>query len=85
MKENVTWNGKVYPVRIINLPEEFGYNNPVTVADGNLFKAYAASYEKGDKDAEALNDSLFMILDCGFIEKDPTDEEIIERMIAQGL
>ena len=64
IKSFVEWNGEKFPVRTINLPDE---------------------YEKDNKEAVAIDNSIFFFCDSGFIESDPTDEEIIEYLIKAGI
>lgn len=85
IKSFVEWNGEKFPVRTINLPDEYDYNNPVDVADYDLYQAYEDEYEKDNKEAVAIDNSIFFFCNSGFIESDPTDEEIIEYLIKAGI
>ena len=85
IKSYVEWKGERYPVRMVDLPESWGYSSPVNVAGCSLFHAYEEEYDKDNKEAVAIDNSIFYFFDYGFIESDPTDEEIIERLKKEGI
>ena len=85
IKSYVEWKGERFPIRTIDLPESWGYSSPVNVAECSLFHAYEEEYDKDNKEAVAIDDSIFYFFDDGFIESDPTDEEIIKRLEQEGI
>lgn len=76
------WNGKKFPVREVELPEELG-GFAANVADYELWRAIEAYYLLDD-DARSIDNSIYYYCDSGFIESDPTDEEIVEYLIKNG-
>ena len=74
------WNGKKFPVREIQLPEELGGYN-ANVADVDLWDAIEEDYNNGNSDAHALDNDIYFYCDYGFIENDPTDKEIVDYLI----
>ena len=79
------WKGEKFPVRTITLPESWDYYSPVNVADYELWKAIEEDCDNGNKDAIELDNSIFFFCDSGFIESDPTDEEIIKYLQTTGV
>ena len=77
------WNGKKFPVRKIQLPEELG-GYEANVADVDLWNAIEEDFNNGDSEAHAIDNDLFYYCDSGFIASDPTDEEIIGHLIKNG-
>ena len=77
------WNGKMFPVREIHLPEELGGYN-ANVSDVDLWDAIEEDYNNGNSEAHALDNDIYFYCDYGFIESDPTDEEIVEYLIKHG-
>lgn len=77
------WNGKKFPVRLIQLPEELG-GFETKVSGGDLWDAIENAYNDGDKTANYIDDSIYFYCERGFIESDPTDEEIVEYLIKNG-
>ena len=77
------WDGKKFPVREIQLPEELGGYN-ANVADVDLWDAIEEDYNNGNSEAHALDNDIYFYCDYGFIASDPTDEEIIEYLIKNG-
>lgn len=76
------WNGKKFPVREVMLPEELG-GFVTNVATGELWNAIECAYDANDKKAINIDDSIYFYCEYGFIESDPTDEEIIEYLIKE--
>ena len=74
------WNGKKFPVREVMLPEELG-GFVANVATGELWGAIEDAYYANDKTAINIDDSIHFYCEYGFIESDPTDEEIIDYLI----
>lgn len=74
------WNGKKFPVREVVLPEELG-GFVANVATGELWDAIENAYNDGNKTANNIDDSIYFYCESGFIESDPTDEEIVEYLI----
>lgn len=83
-KSKIEWKGKDYIVREVNLPEKWGYNNPVDVAEEDLWKEIEDSYNNGDKKAESIDNSIFFYCETDFIKSDPTDEELINYIEKYG-
>ena len=54
-KSNLTWKGVCYPIREVNLPESWGYCNPVAVAEENLWNSIEEDYYNGNKEAEKID------------------------------
>jgi len=74
------WNGKKFPVRVIQLPEELG-GYDANIADVDLWDAIEEDYNSGNSEAHALDSDIYFYCDYGFITSDPTDEEIVEYLI----
>lgn len=77
------WNGKKFPVREVELPEELGGYN-ANVADVDLWDAIEEDYNNGNSEAHALDNDIYFYCDYGFIASDPTDEEIVDYLIKHG-
>lgn len=77
------WNGKKFPVREVMLPEELG-GYKANVADVDLWDAIEDDYNNGNSEANALDNDIYFYCDYGFIESNPTDEEIIDYLIKHG-
>ena len=77
------WDGKMFPVREVKLPEELGGYN-ANVADVDLWDAIDEDYNNGNSEAHALDNDIYYYCDYGFIASDPTDEEIVEYLIKHG-
>lgn len=82
-KHFITYNGIEYPVRTVTLPEDFFEmaGQKVDVADVELYHAYEVEYEKGDKHANAIDESIYYFCDSGFVASDPSDEEIVNYLV----
>jgi len=81
-KYNVEWRGKSYPARVVQLPEVLGgYEVSVTTTD--IYDAYEAELNNGNKEAVALDNTLYFFFGNGFIESDPTDEEIVQKILIE--
>lgn len=76
------WGGKKFPVRTVMLPQELG-GFVAKIADYELWRAIEAYYLLDD-DARSIDSSIYYYCDSGFIESDPTDEEIVEYLIKNG-
>ena len=76
------WKEQLFPVRTVTLPEDFFEmaGVKVNVADVDLFHSYELEYENGDMHASAIDESIYFFCDSGFIESDPSDEEIIRYL-----
>ena len=77
------WKGEIFPTRYVWLPENMG-GYKVKVADYELWVAVAEYYERGDRDAIDLDNTIYFYCDSGFIANDPTDEEIIEYLVTNA-
>ena len=81
------WNGKMFPVREIQLPEELG-GFETKVADIELWFAieYACDHESHVRHSEAvdLDREIYFYCDYGFIASDPTDKKIVDYLIKNG-
>lgn len=84
-KSYVEWKGRKYPVRTLDLPEEWDYYNPVSVADVELWCSIEEECNNGNKEAEEIDNSIFYYCDSGFVDSDPTDEEIIKYLQNAGI
>lgn len=87
-KHFVEYKGEKFPVRTVFLSEETGLvgcDITVDVCDYDLYAAYKEDYENGVKEIVDLDCSIFFFCDSGFIESDPTDEEIVEYLIKADL
>lgn len=73
------WNGKKFPVRKVELPEELG-GFVANVATIELWDAIEAVYNVGGQTAHNIDDSIYFYCERGFIESDPTDGEIVEYL-----
>lgn len=82
------WDGKKFPVRTVVFQIQEGFDTPINVADISLWDAigYAYEHEGHPKRREAieLDNDIYFYCDYGFIESDPTDEEIIEYLTKNG-
>lgn len=76
------WDGKKFPVREVELPEELG-GFVANVAGYELWRSIEAYYLLDD-DARSIDNSIYYYCDSGFIESDPTDEEIVDYLIKHG-
>lgn len=74
------WNGKKFPVREVMLPEELG-GFVTNVATIELWDAIEDAYNDCNKTANNIDNSIYFYCEYGFIESDPTDEEIIDYLI----
>ena len=76
------WNGKKFPAREVMLPEELG-GFVANVTTSELWDAIEDAYNAGDKAANNIDDGIYFYCKYGFIESDPTDEEIVDYLIKQ--
>jgi len=75
------WNGKKFPVRVIQLPEELG-GFVANVADFDLWDAIRYHVEQlRDLEASRIDNDIYYYCDSGFIASDPTDEDIVEYLL----
>lgn len=74
------WDGKKFPVREVELPEELG-GFITNVATSELWDAIEDAYNTGDKTANNIDNSIYFYCEYGFIESDPTDKEIVEYLL----
>lgn len=74
------WDGKKFPVRVVVLPEELG-GFAANVADYELWAAIKDDYDADNAFAVSIDNGVYYYCDSGFIEGDPTDEEIIDYLI----
>lgn len=74
------WNAKKYPVRVVSVEEILR----IKVADYELWAAIGFAYShacvKNHCRAVEIDNEIFYYCDSGFIDSDPTDEEIIEHL-----
>lgn len=79
------WNGKKFPVRVVSVDEEiYGYPT-IKVADYELWNAIQYYVEQlRDFEACRIDNDIYYYCDSGFIESDPTDEEIVKYLIKNG-
>lgn len=78
------WNGKMFPVRTVMLPQELG-GFEANVADYELWNAIRYYVENlRDLEASRIDNDIYYYCDSGFIASDPTDEEIIDYLIKSG-
>ena len=75
------WNGKKFPVREVMFEVSDGMETMVKVADIELWDAIENAYNAGDKTANNIDSSIYFYCEYGFIESNPTDEEIVEYLI----
>lgn len=82
------WDGKKFPVREVMFEVCYGMETVVKVADLSLRNAivYAYDHESHVRHSEAvdLDRQIYYYCDYGFIESDPTDEEIVDYLIKNG-
>ena len=78
------WDGKQFPVREVMFNVCDDMETTVKVADADLWDAIEEDYNNGNSDAHALDNDIYFYCDYGFIESDPTDEEIVEYLIKNG-
>lgn len=83
-KEFVTYKGVQYPMRQVWLDDIYneGYlMGDVWVAPVDLYDAYKEDFYNNVKDIVSLDESIFFFCESGFLESDPTDEEIVNYLI----
>ena len=78
-------SGERFPVRVVPVPEEWGFGSPINVADDRLAMALEeAGNDETDKqilnDLEKIDNKICFYCNYGFIASDPTDEEIVEYL-----
>lgn len=78
------WNGVEYPVRVVPIPEEWGFGSPAIVADIELWSAieYACNHEESEQHSDAidLDNEIFFYCDSGLVASDPSDEYLVEYL-----
>ena len=75
------WNGKKFPVRKIQLPEELG-GFVANVADFELWNEIKYHVEQlRDLEASRIDNDIYYYCESGFIASDPTDEDIVEYLL----
>lgn len=81
-KSYINYKGTDYPVIEIELSKisDIDSNEPVIIADYELWAAIEDDYEDGDKEAVWLDNEIYFYCDSGFIASNPTEKEIIEYM-----
>ena len=81
------WDGKKFPVREIQLPEELGGYN-ANVADIDLWdaieNAYNIMFHPDHNEAAGIDNDIYFYCDYGFIASDPTGKEIVDYLIKHG-
>ena len=85
MKNDVIeYRGKEYPVREImltgKLAEEYGDEYPYHVSTTALWDKIENKFYEGNEEAVEIDNSIFFYCEEGFIESNPTDEEIIKHL-----
>ncbi len=82
------WNGKKYPVRVVPIDEALGVGSPIKVADYELWAAIEFAYShacvKNHRRAVEIDNEIYYYCNSGFIDSDPSDEEIIEYLRSNG-
>jgi hypothetical protein len=81
------WNGKMFPVRTVMLPQELG-GFEANIAGEELWDEIGYAYDcfngRTHNAAVELDNEIYFYCEYGFIESDPTDEEIVEYLIKNG-
>ena len=80
IKDFIEWKGKQFPVRELRIPDEIG-GFVAKVADIELFNAIEEDYYNEDKEAVAIDNSIYYYCNSGFIASDPTDREICDYLV----
>lgn len=79
------WRGNKYAVRRILIRQSFGFGPELLVADYGLWYAikndFYDTHSDLHGDAVNLRHSITLYLESGFINSDPTDEEILDKLI----
>lgn len=79
------WNGKKYPIREVMFEVCSGMETLVKVAGIELWDAIeeACEHKEHPQHAEAydLNCEIYYYCDYGYIDSNPTDEDIVKRML----
>ena len=75
------WNGMLFPVRVIPLPEDLGYGSPVNVASRELWNFIEYDVYEGNKDAEAIDNNIFFYIEPSLFDLEPTDKELADYVI----
>jgi hypothetical protein len=74
-----TINGKEFPIREIYIGDLFNIGidyGVVRVADYDMFAEYKDMYNDGDDEICALDNSIFFFCDSGYLQTNPTDEDL---------
>jgi len=80
------WEGKQYLVRTVQITDEIAdelaaVENSINVATYDLFlameKAFYDEHNPKHEEAEELDNDIFYYVSPGYLETDPTDEELI--------
>lgn len=82
------WDGKQFPVREVMFNVCDDVNTMVKVAGEELWDEISYAYENLNgrihNAAVELDNEIFFYCEYGFIESNPTDEEIVEYLIKHG-
>ena len=82
------WDGKQFPVREVMFNVCDDMNTMVKVAGEELWDEISYAYEnlngRTHNAAVELDNEIFFYCEYGFIESDPTDEEIVEYLTKHG-
>ena len=72
----IEYKGEKYPARDIDNVPGYEDEGTVKVADYSLWEAMVGDYNNEDEDAHGLDNEIFAYTENGFLEKNPTDDEL---------
>lgn len=76
----IDYKGKKYPARDIDNVPGFEDEGTVTVADYALWLAMEDDYDNEDKEAHGIDNEIFAYVENGFLESNPTDDELRDNL-----
>lgn len=72
----IDYKEKKYPARDIDKVPEYEDEGTVTVADYALWLAMEDDYNNEDENAHGIDNEVFAYVRPGFLESNPTDDEL---------
>jgi hypothetical protein len=79
--ETICYKGKVYPVFRVDLSDLIDCNSVKTlVADDSLWEDMEEDFYKDDKEAVSVDENIYYYLPKGFLDTNPSYEEVINKL-----
>lgn len=72
----IDYKDKKYPARDIDNVPGYEDEGTVTVADYSLWDAIKNDYARDEEEALGIDNEIFAYVENGFLEKNPTDDEL---------